>query len=653
MLVTSDDRGAVGAAIVRTAWRYRSELTPVTATLLLALCAAWGHARNPALGIAWGAATAAATAILSIRPGRWPLGRWLAGRSAVIARPLERRYAAAVVGLSGAWLSAATVAGPGTPPLPAVAVLGMTAAGLPWWFHHRRRARVRVERTIAAWPTFADAVGLPGSTVDSATVSRWGWTARLALRRGHTAAHAIAAAGPIESALGVRPGAVRVEPDPHRADRAILRVIETDPHATPVAWPGIPGTRVRQAGDGAAGGDAGRSRSILDPVELGPYEDGTPALASLAYRNVLIGGTTGAGKSGLLNVILATLVACRDVVIWGIDLKGGMELRPWTGCLGRLATTPAGAVALLADARAVRDQRTATATSRLWQPSPAAPALVIVVDEFAELPQEAMAVAESIARVGRAVMVNLIMATQRPAQAAMGGGATRSQADVRMCLRVAEKRDGELVLDKGSRAEGWLPDTLDAPGKFLLRDPEHKAPRPIRAYLIGDPDIDDHALYWSIRRPLLPDRPGPQQPHPASPRPAAPHRAPRPMRASSRRAAGHRSAGHREHRSTPRQPSSTPPTPPPARPEPPPDPSRLLWEALSNAPEEGISITDLVTATGMRRTWVYDRLRELAAHDRATRGGPRGHWQAVHHPTNPTDPTDPTRPATTPEAHGA
>jgi DNA segregation ATPase FtsK/SpoIIIE, S-DNA-T family len=29
----------------------------------------------------------------------------------------------------------------------------------------------------------------------------------------------------------------------------------------------------------------------------------------------------GAGKSGVLNIILATLTTCPDVVLWGIDLK--------------------------------------------------------------------------------------------------------------------------------------------------------------------------------------------------------------------------------------------------------------------------------------------------------------------------------------------
>src|SRR3712207_9130668 len=73
--------------------------------------------------------------------------------------------------------------------------------------------------------------------------------------------------------------------------------------------------------------------------------------------------------------------------LWGIDLKGGMELRPWASCLARLATTPAEATALLRDAMRVleaRAQALGQDGARTWQPSPAAPALVIVIDEYAE-----------------------------------------------------------------------------------------------------------------------------------------------------------------------------------------------------------------------------------------------------------------------------
>jgi len=48
-----------------------------------------------------------------------------------------------------------------------------------------------------------------------------------------------------------------------------------------------------------------------------------------------------------------------------------------------------------------------------------------------------------------AVAVTLIAATQRPTQKAVGQGALRSQMDVRVCFRVRERRDVDLILGQG------------------------------------------------------------------------------------------------------------------------------------------------------------------------------------------------------------
>ena len=110
--------------------------------------------------------------------------------------------------------------------------------GIPWWAHRRRRARVRAYRTIQTWPTVAENMGLPGSRIASIVVDVWGWTARVILKKGTTAEQAISKTPAIESGLGIKPGSARVIPDPERADRFVLRVIETDPHAHPIPWPG-------------------------------------------------------------------------------------------------------------------------------------------------------------------------------------------------------------------------------------------------------------------------------------------------------------------------------------------------------------------------------------------------------------------------------
>ncbi len=145
---------------------------------------------------------------------------------------------------------------------------------------------------------------------------------------------------------------------------------------------------------------------------------------------------------------------------------------------------------------------------RVWEPSPGMPALVIIIDEYAELADEApeaMSDADSIARLGRAVAVTLVAATQRPTQKAMGQGAVRSQMDTRICFRVRERKDVDLILGQGMLNAGWHAHTLNAPGKFLVSAPEHAVPRRARAYLLTDDDVARTAAMYAGRRPQLDD----------------------------------------------------------------------------------------------------------------------------------------------------
>ena len=401
-------------------------------------------------------------------------------------------YASAVTVVVGGWLTAATALGPATPPMPMLAVGLTLVCALPWWTSRRRRAKVRVERKLESWPEIANAIGLAGSQVMSATVDLWGWRARFRLARGQTIHDVIAKIPAIESGLGTFRGAVRVHPTPDDlANRCELRVLDTDPHADAIPWPGPSVT------------------SITEPIDFGPFEDAAPCRVLFLRRHALFGGATGAGKSGGLNVLMGNLVACADVVIWAIDLKKGMELGPWASCIDRLATTPEEARALLADAVAVLEARAALLAAqgqRVWEPSPDMPALVIIIDEYAELVDDAPGAvkdADSIARRGRAVAVNLIAATQRPTQKAMGQGAVRSQMDVRVCFRVRERKDVDLILGQGMLTAGWNAHTLNAPGKFLISAAEHDTPRRARAYLVTDQAVADTASWYADVRPPL------------------------------------------------------------------------------------------------------------------------------------------------------
>jgi FtsK/SpoIIIE family len=485
-----------------------------------------------------------------------------------------------VVAVTGGWLSAAIAAGPTVKPLPQITVTGTVALGIPWWIHRRRRARVRVNRTIEAWPDIAEPIGLAGSHIASVVADAWGWTARVILRKGTSAEEAITKIPAIESALGVRRGSVRVFPDESRADTFILRVIETDPHANNIDWPGTENT------------------SVTQPVDLGLFEDGREVLIKILRRNILIGGTTGAGKSGIVNIILAVLTQCRDVEIWGVDMKGGMELAPWAACLTRIAFTPDQANQLFRDAVIrlnQRAERMAAEGKRVWEPTADDPALIIVVDEYAEMPDEAHDCADSIARRGRAVAVNLIAATQRPTQSAMGKNTSvRSQMDVRICLRVRERRDVDLILGQGSFNAGWHAHALTKPGAFLISDPEHVQPERARGYLMDDARIERHAREHASTQPATgtdaPDNVPAAQEWPQTPATPPAHTDTRTDATTSAKAA--------------------------------------LWTALRGAGPHGVSVADLVAATGKGRTWAYERLREHAAAGQAIQTA-RGHWRAA------------------------
>jgi len=125
--------------------------------------------------------------------------------------------------------------------------------------------------------------------------------------------------------------------------------------------------------------------------------------------------------------------------------------------------------------------------------------------------------------------------------------------------------------------------TLDAPGKFYVLADGHNQPRRARAYLVTDEHVRETAARYADHRPDL---------DPLSR--AAIDRQPRALEHHAEAVA---------------------------------DPEQALWAALDRAPNDGLAIPELINVTGMRRTWIYDRLQALAATGRA-RQVTRGRWRA-------------------------
>jgi DNA segregation ATPase FtsK/SpoIIIE-like protein len=261
---------------------------------------------------------------------------------------------------------------------------------------------------------------------------------------------------------------------------------------------------------------------------------------------------------------------------------------------------------LLRDAVAVLQARAAllaAAGKRGWPISPAMPVLIIIIDEYAELAEqapEAMTDTDSIARLGRAVAVTLITATQRPTQKAMGQGAVRSQMDLRICFRVREPRDVDLVLGQGMLKAGWDAHNLNAPGKFLISAPSHDRPKRARAYLVTDQAVTETAGHYANVRPVLD--------------------------AESRRAILDAANARPDHDENPASETGSPGADQPSGRQPM-MAEQTLWTALCAAPAEGIAVGDLMRVTGMARPTIYRHLREYVKQGRVVQVS-RGLWRA-------------------------
>jgi DNA segregation ATPase FtsK/SpoIIIE-like protein len=175
--------------------------------------------------------------------------------------------------------------------------------------------------------------------------------------------------------------------------------------------------------------------------------------------------------------VLAGLAGQRDTALVGIDPKR-VELTPWRD---RLSALVAGNEAeptlrLLRNLVAeVQDRAAWLADQGLVAARPDAktPALVLVVDEWAELAAEGTskqrAEAHDLLRryvsLGRAVGCSAVLAAQRPTSDTVDTG-TRALLAHRLALRCGDRWQSEAILGQGNNQAARIP--LSSPGWGLL-----------------------------------------------------------------------------------------------------------------------------------------------------------------------------------------
>ncbi|MFI2103324.1 FtsK/SpoIIIE domain-containing protein [Isoptericola sp. NPDC019693] len=197
--------------------------------------------------------------------------------------------------------------------------------------------------------------------------------------------------------------------------------------------------------------------------------------------HLLVAGTTGAGKSELLQSLVLGLAARRsprDLALALVDFKGGASF----GACGRLPHVvgqvtdldPGLAGRALAGLRAELRRREhvlarhSTADLAALPPGlpDAPPRLVVVVDEFRALADDLPDFLPGLLRVaaqGRSLGVHLVLATQRPAGAVSAD--VRANVSARLALRVVDAADSLDVVETPAAAR-IVP---GVPGRAVLR----------------------------------------------------------------------------------------------------------------------------------------------------------------------------------------
>jgi S-DNA-T family DNA segregation ATPase FtsK/SpoIIIE len=221
--------------------------------------------------------------------------------------------------------------------------------------------------------------------------------------------------------------------------------------------------------------DRRRDRTYALETVVGLTADGPLCLDLVSDGpHGLIGGTSGAGKSELIQALVAGLVAYqspRDLSLMFIDFKGGSasevfkDLPHISGRVTDLDESLAlrARISLRAELRrrvelfskvGMKDM----ADMRRLHPEQAPPSLVIVIDEFATLVKqlpEFVTDLIDIAQRGRSYGVHLLLATQRPSSSVDDN--ILANTNLRISLRMLDRAESMSILNAPDAAEIPVP----------------------------------------------------------------------------------------------------------------------------------------------------------------------------------------------------
>lgn len=253
--------------------------------------------------------------------------------------------------------------------------------------------------------------------------------------------------------------------------------------------------------------------SIFDPVYVGKDEFGDQVYVPLIYRNMLIGGEPGGGKSSLLSTLIAHAALASDVRLCLLDGKQ-VELGLWSDCADVFVGPDLNhAIATLRRLQTVMDNRyryLLTHRRRKIARDDGMNAIVCAIDELAlfsatlgsKLEQEEfVALTRDLVARGRAVGIIVIAATQRPSVDIIPTS-LRDIFSWRFATRCTTEASSDIILGRGWAEAGYNAARIapEDQGVGLLLA-EGGFPRLVKAAYLTDSDIERVARYacW-IRR---------------------------------------------------------------------------------------------------------------------------------------------------------
>lgn len=219
-------------------------------------------------------------------------------------------------------------------------------------------------------------------------------------------------------------------------------------------------------------------------------------LDMLKQPHLLIAGSTGSGKSVLINSLIYTALykspnRCRFILIdpKRVEL---IDFIPLPHCI-RYASEPGDIAAALVWAVELMEQRFKTMQKQRTKESTEAD-IFIIIDEFADLmttqKRQTLPLLIRIAQLGRAAHIHLIAATQRPTKDIVNGQ-IKVNMNSRIALRCPTGQDSRNIINiKGA-------ETLPRYGYGYYLTPETITPQLIQVPLTDPAELAARVRWWT------------------------------------------------------------------------------------------------------------------------------------------------------------